>query len=109
MKHSFYSLVAYTALVLLAASVTAACLGPAFGKQDVQVVCRAFPSQYGAWQYAPAGQLDSEHRWVKDCGEAVLFFKAYNAIWEEYRTDSAQWCVVCDQLPPCPGDFRSCP
>ena len=109
MKQSFYTLLAYTSLILLAATIAAACLGPAFGKSDIQVVCRAFPSYYGSWQYAPPGQLDSEHRWVETCEDGRLFFKAYSAIWEDFQTDSTEWCVVCSELPDCPEEFTTCP
>ena len=103
---SFYVLVMWTALSLLAMTIVA-CIYP-FGKTGTQVVCRAYPSQYAAWQYAPAGQTDSEHRWVEDCQEADLFYQAYAAIWQTYETDSTSWCVACTEIPNCPEEFNSC-
>lgn len=103
---SFYVLVAYTALIFLSISI-AACIYP-FGKSGTQVVCRAYPAEYAAWQYAPPGRVDSEHRWVEDCGEADLFYQAYVAIWQTYSSDSVTWCVSCSEIPNCPEEFNSC-
>lgn len=104
---SFYTLLAYTCLILLSMTIATACFYP-FREAKIQVICRAFPEQYGAWQYAPAGRMDSEQRWVDDCADAELFYKAYTLIWEDFGTDTTNWCVVCDQLPECPGDFNTC-
>lgn len=103
---SFNIIVAYTCLVLAAFTVMA-CIYP-FGKSDIQVVCRAYPSQYAQWQFAPPGRIDSEHRWVENCNDADLFFQAYSTIWSTYSNDSITWCVECSELPDCPEQFNTC-
>ena len=105
--YTFNYLLGWTCLTLIAIMITTACIYP-FREGQVQSVCRAFPSQYTSWQYAPPGRVDSEHRWVDNCNEAELFHKAYAVIWEGYSTDSTTWCVVCDELPECPEKFNSC-
>lgn len=107
-KKEFHILLFWTCVSLLTTTILVACIYP-FKEGKFQSVCRAYPSEYAAWQYAPPGRLDSEHRWVDNCNDAELFHKAYAVIWEQYNTDTTTWCVVCDELPPCPEQFKTCP
>lgn len=106
-RAGFYVLTAWTCLILISMTVVA-CMYP-FREAKIQVICRAYPAHYGAWQYAPAGQMDSQQRWVDNCNDAELFHKAYALIWEDFSSDSTVWCVECSELPDCPDDFKQCP
>ena len=77
--------------------------------EDTQVICRAYPSQYALWQYAPQSDVTSQLIYVKNCEEASGFAATFAAQWELFNVDTTVFCVECQALGDVCPRYTTCP
>ena len=107
-KEQFHRMIFWTSTALLFTSILMACIYP-FKDGDMQVVCRAYPSNYDLWQYAPIEQVTPEHRWCSNCNEVSGFSVAFASAWNIFNEDTIRFCVECQTLGDLCPSYDTCP